>query len=76
MSQVVFTTNLEAKLLGECVPKPELGNEEQRLPACLHSNRNFIPLKCYEILLFPNWSLETRENSSHELSFWFLVLRI
>ncbi|HWL07656.1 MAG TPA: hypothetical protein VNQ76_04575, partial [Planctomicrobium sp.] len=31
VSQVVFNTNLEAELLGECVPKPELGNEEQRL---------------------------------------------
>ncbi|HWL08890.1 MAG TPA: hypothetical protein VNQ76_10815 [Planctomicrobium sp.] len=31
MNQVVFNTNLEAELLGECVPKPELGNEEQRL---------------------------------------------
>ena len=30
------------------VPKLWLGNEEQRLPACLHSNRNFIPLKCYQ----------------------------
>ncbi|HWL07074.1 MAG TPA: hypothetical protein VNQ76_01545 [Planctomicrobium sp.] len=31
MNQVVFNTNLEAELLGECVPKPELGNEEQQL---------------------------------------------
>jgi len=31
VSQVVFNTNHEAELLGECVPKPELGNEEQRL---------------------------------------------
>ena len=31
MSQVVFNTNLEAELLGECVPKPELGNEDSRL---------------------------------------------
>jgi len=29
VSQVVFNTNLEAELLGECVPKPELGNEEK-----------------------------------------------
>ena|GEM_PF-5870622 len=28
MSLVVFNTNHEAELLGECVPKPELGNEE------------------------------------------------
>jgi len=31
VNQVVFNTNHEAELLGECVSKPELGNEEQRL---------------------------------------------
>jgi len=31
VNQVVFNTNHEAELPGECVPKPELGNEEQRL---------------------------------------------
>jgi len=28
MSEVVFDENHEAELLGECVPKPELGNED------------------------------------------------
>jgi len=42
VSLVVFNTNHEAELLGECVPKPELGNEEDLAEPSLWHEEKFI----------------------------------